>query len=86
MAKPTRMSPEAMLMPRKALSFSLPRTAVITPVKINHHKAEPRKTPDTSINPEPALFVCVPKPKPAKTAVKESMVMGLERVRKRVDA
>jgi hypothetical protein len=55
------------------------------PLRISHHRAEPRKTPPTIITADQRSPAVVPSPNPAKTAAKETIVIGFVSVRASVD-
>ena len=64
--------------------MNLVRNRPTAPLRMNHHRAEPRKTPKTSTVAEtqsPPLA----KPSPANIPTKETMVIGFVRVRKNVE-
>lgn len=57
----------------------------LTPaLRINHHKAEPIRTPATIIIAARKFPFVFPRPNPAKTATNESIVVGFVAVRKTV--
>lgn len=51
---------------------------------MSHQTAEPKKTPSTIVVAEELLVVVAPNPNPAKIAMKESIVVGLVTVKKKV--
>jgi hypothetical protein len=55
------------------------------PLRIHHHRADPMKTPKTSIPAEEYSLFTLPTPKPAKIAAKDRIVIGFVRVRKNAD-
>jgi hypothetical protein len=58
----------------------------VTPsLKMSHHRQAPKKMPVTRRAASRYFSEIFTSPKPAKTAIKEKMVKGLERVKKKVD-
>ena len=65
---------------------NLPRSAWTSPLSIAHHSMDPVNTPSTKNKADVLASPVAPSPSPAKTAVKDKMVIGLVIVSTKVDA
>ena len=74
--------PDARLIITIDFCDNFPQINLMVPLKISHQMVEPKNTPLTSETAKSYSTVFT-KPKPAKTAVKNKMVMGLDIVRKK---
>jgi len=84
MPNPAMIMPETLFTHRIQRGLNLVRNRPTAPLKMSHHRAEPRKTPETSAVAEtksPPLA----KPSPANIPTKDTIVIGLDRVRKNVE-
>lgn len=65
------------------LNLLLNKVKILT--RDSHQRPEPRKTPRTKIPADSALPLAPARPRPAKTAAKEKIVMGFVSVRRNVE-
>ena len=74
---PASSAPESRFTQRSRAGVSARRKNPTVPLSRSHQSADPRKTPQTMRTADPRSPAVVPRPRPAKTAAKERIVVGL---------
>jgi hypothetical protein len=85
MENPIRIAPDILFTtPRESL-LNLDRNSETPALRANHHKVEPSTTPATISAGEAEPPLELARPRPAKTAAKERIVIGFVMVKKTVE-